>query len=250
MNAGSGNQFFATHTFTGNTFNRNGKAAYPPDNQNPIYTKNNILVVGSGQNPQQKFSDSKCRLVFSGNGFFVNQPGVLSNNYEPSPTRRAINIEYFSDQYWEFDIVEQGNAYAGKIDAPLFSGNYLGVDYSRTFQDRTPQLSEYTRVKAFGYFRYITERREYQLLNTYNIGTVIINEDQPGTMDGRSITINFANELQTIPIPVLSFQDLPNDAQWGVIGSWRILTSTSITIDIYDFITKERVLNSFCLVVF
>ncbi len=245
LNGGTNNPLFATHTFQGNTFNRNLDL---DGAGNFLFTENNILIIGSGQEPQQKFSDSKCRLIFTGNGFFVNQPGA-TNNYEPDASRRAINLQYATNalglNLWEFDILEQGNAYPGLVDSPVYS-NATGAN--RVFNDKTPQISEYTRVKAFGLFEFNREDGTFSLKNTYNIDRIERFEREPGTTRG-SYKIYFANELQTIPIPVFSYFDVPEENVWGILGSFQQLESTYIIMNIFDFPSGEQVDNTFCLTV-
>ena len=202
-NAYSGTiKYFGTHTFRGNTFNRNANK-YDPANADgnssndnyPAYTKHNILVVGAGQDPKQKFGQSKSKLIFDGNGFFTNMPG-FSNDYQPSSSRRAIEIQYFTDtlgnkHYWEFDVVEQGNAYPGLIDAPVFDS-------------RTPQTSELTRVKAKAYVN-IGSSPTYTMTvnNSYNIEIDSCTRVSTGIYE-----IYLANPLTNTPTILLSCNEL------------------------------------------
>ncbi len=191
--AGQPNPFYGTHTFQGNTFNRNVNKNV--DNE-PVYTNHNILITGSGQTPKRLFSQSKCKLVFIGNGFFVNVPGS-SNNYVPDPSRRPIEIEQYSDgmgvNYWEFDIVEQGNTYNGDAvyhDAPIFG---LQEPQPGERYYKMPQVSEYTRVKAFGAFFLPDELNPEPLPASYNVES--IKELSPGHFQ-----VRFANELKRMPV--------------------------------------------------
>ncbi|WP_162903148.1 glycosyl hydrolase family 28-related protein [Taibaiella koreensis] len=130
-NAGSG-----THTFSGNTFNRLNATAY---------TINNILINGNGSNPAT-FGLSRTKLVFLGNGFLV------ANSYVADAGRKTIQLQD-GGSYGQFDVVEESNVYTGIVDAPAFSS-------------KTPQLSETTRVKAFGRFN-----SDGSPLSSYNVAS-------------------------------------------------------------------------------
>jgi hypothetical protein len=146
------------------------------------------------------FGRSKSRLVFEGNGFFVNVPAA-TNNYQPSVTRKAIELSYDTDSqgvnYWEFDIVEQGNTYAGASfgDAPVFTppSPPTGLVNPRL----SPQVSEFTRVKAFGTV-WLSEddTPALQLMDSYNVLSVVQDEEF-GPLGW--FTITFANELDRLP---------------------------------------------------
>lgn len=206
---GQPNPYYGTHTFRGNTFNRNLDKK-PPGTGNPIYTKHNILITGSGQTPKRLFGQNKCKLVFIGNGFFVNVPGS-SNNYQPVNSRKAIEIQQYSDgagvNYWEFDVVEEGNTYNGDpygYDAPVF-GLFGGSPYWGVDSRLMPQVSEFTRVKAFGSFNgdILDKPGGITLFDTwgysYNVKNIV-----PATVEGfgagaKGYNIIFANELKRMP---------------------------------------------------
>jgi len=193
---------------------------------NPFHTNHNILITGNGQDPKRLFGQSKCKLVFIGNGFFVNVP-VNSNNYIPDPSRKPIEIELFNpdnSEYWEFDVLEEGNTYNGDVtyplapggnDAPVFgalNGLYWGVD-SRVM----PQVSEFTRVKAFGSFTgdIKDEQKGITLFDTwgysYNILSIIPQDIEGAGPGARAYDIKFANELKRMPVITATYVFQPQD---------------------------------------
>lgn len=225
------NPYYGTHTFNGNTFNRNNDVDLVTSA--PLYTEHNILVIGAGQNPKRLLGQSKCKLVFTGNGFFVNKPGV-GNNYVPKPIRRAIEIQYANNsdenaQYWEFDIVEQGNTYAGAFynggDEAIFwptkdlnLSNYPFPGVTTTYPNSriTPQVSEFTRIKAFGSFIGGDEFAGI-LEASYNVLYL-------RTIAVATYEVLFANELDKMPVIVATCRSFEG-AQYCVPFIERSTTS-------------------------
>ncbi len=217
---GYNNPYYGTHTFQGNTFNRNinerDPQGNPPDTR-PNYTNHNILITGSGQDPKRLLGQSKCKLVFIGNGFFVRVPGS-SNNYEPKDYRKAIEIQYFDDgdgeQYWEFDVLEEGNTYNGDVSYPGITGKDAPIFSPVTVPDHlsnprlSPQVSEFTRVKAFG--RYLDTDQHvppggfvYGLVaDSYNIKYIKRFAPDPDGVGFIRFEVGFANELKCLPVIV------------------------------------------------
>lgn len=256
---GVNNPYFGSHMFMGNTFNRNNNILYG----NQAYTNNCIIIQGTGQDLMPtyyygQFGNSKCRLSFIGNGFFVKDPGS-PNNYVPSPERRAIRIDYLWENtsnepsFYEFDIVELGNAYAGIVDAPIFSRYWNGQEYKREFNDRTAQVSEYTRVKAFGIFNItrIDGNEALQLTNSYNVWS--IERHKPRFAEAAipgMFKVTFANELQTLPVPVVTPVTSPYNADKNTYANpiaavliW--LHYKSFVVQMLDTITGQPVDASF-----
>lgn len=231
---GANNPYYGTHTFIGNTFNRNENKDL--DTNNPIYTNHNILITGAGQNPQLLFGRSKCRLVFEGNGFFVNRPGD-PNNYVPDAIRKAIQIDYYSSEYWEFDILEQGNVYAGAAygDAPVFDPN-------------SPQVSEYTRVKAFGKIEYFDETLDPPappvtiLSDCYNV--LYFNQITTGTYE-----IFLANGLDHEVSPVATCLAHRGQHPNIVFAYVNAISSNRFTVSVYN-LAGQLVNHSFSFVVY
>jgi len=207
--SGIDNPFYGTHTFQGNTFNRNWDVINPPINKDPIYTNHNILITGSGQDPKRLFGQSKCKLVFIGNGFFVNRPDSdptnPTNNYIPKDIRKAIEIAYHDGQYWEFDIVEEGNTYNGDPvfaivngkDAPVFTPPNDVVDSGLIDPRLSPQVSESTRVKAFGNFIGDYFHKSFWIPDVTDISYNISSVER---IDTGTYLVSFANELKKMPV--------------------------------------------------
>ncbi|HTN46630.1 MAG TPA: glycosyl hydrolase family 28-related protein [Flavipsychrobacter sp.] len=155
---------FGTHTITGNTFNR---VSLYDENNNQAFTTNNILITGDGQSPPSILGGSKTKVVIQGNGFLAYNP--LGTGYVPSSSRKAIELLDSSglNDYWQFDLVEEGNQYT--YLQPLPNPEIYDEDSSPAFDSKTPQISEFTRVKAFGTVAYINP--SWTVVNGYNIAS-------------------------------------------------------------------------------
>ncbi len=60
----------------------------------------------------------------------------------------------------------------------------------------------------------------------------------------------FANELQTLPIPQITCYDVTEAAPFGILNSFSLASTTGIGINTFDLDTKQKVNNTFSLLIF